>query len=111
MAVSVGVVMPVSRPPTISAVMAMAQIAPVNEVNSSRSPCQGSRGKPCLRARITVVIIIATPMAMPGMAPPRNSLPTDMPDSEPTMIIGTLGGIIGPTVDDAAVTAAENAPG
>ena len=27
------------------------------------------------------------------------------------LVAGTLGGIIGPTVDDAAVTAAENAPG
>ena len=37
------------------------------------------------------------------MAPARNIWPTEMPDSAPTMIIGTLGGIIGPTVDEAAV--------
>ena len=41
---------------------------------------------------------------MPGTAPARNILPTEMPDSAPTMIIGTEGGMMGPTVDEAAVT-------
>ena len=35
----------------------------------------------------------------------------EIPASEPTMIIGTEGGMIGPTVDDAAVTAAEKSAG
>lgn len=50
--------------------------------------------------------IIASPSRMPGTAPARNIRPTEMPESEPTMIIGTLGGMIGATVADAAVTAA-----
>ena len=52
---------------------------------------------------------MAKPIRMPGMAPAMNILPTDIPESAPTMIMGMLGGIMGPTVDDAAVTAAENA--
>ena len=52
-----------------------------------------------------------TPMRMPGTAPARNIWPTEIPDSAPTMIIGTLGGIIGPTVEDAAVMAAEKSAG
>ena len=40
------------------------------------------------------------------MAPAMNMRPTDIPESAPTMIIGTLGGMIGPTVDAAAVMAA-----
>ena len=48
---------------------------------------------------------------MPGTAPARNILPTEMPDRAPTMIIGTEGGMIGPTVDEAAVTAAEKSAG
>ena len=44
---------------------------------------------------------------MPGMAPARNICPTEMPVSEPTMIIGMEGGMIGPTTAEAAVTAAE----
>ena len=48
---------------------------------------------------------------MPGTAPARNIWPTEMPESAPTMIIGTDGGMIGPTVDEAAVTAAEKSAG
>ncbi len=54
------------------------------------------------------MIIIARPSSKPGMAPARNIRPTDTPESEPAMIIGTLGGMIGPTVEEAAVTAAAN---
>jgi len=53
------------------------------------------------------VTIIATPSNTPGTAPARNNRPTDNPVRVPTMIIGTLGGMIGPTVDEAAVMAAE----
>ena len=60
---------------------------------------------------IQVVAIIATPSRIPGSAPAMNILPTEIPASDPTMIIGTEGGMIGPTVDEAAVTAAENAAG
>ena len=40
-----------------------------------------------------------------------NIRPTEMPESDPTMIIGTEGGMIGPTVEEAAVTAAEKSAG
>ena len=43
---------------------------------------------------------------MPGIAPAMNIRPTETPVNAPTMIIGTLGGIMGPTVDAAAVIAA-----
>jgi len=48
-----------------------------------------------------------TPSNIPGMAPATNNLPTDNPDMAPTIIIGMLGGIIGPTVEEEAVTAQE----
>ena len=43
---------------------------------------------------------------MPGIAPAMNIRPTETPVSAPTMIMGTLGGMIGPTVEAAAVIAA-----
>jgi hypothetical protein len=47
------------------------------------------------------------PRITPGMAPARKRRVTDNPVRVPTIIIGTLGGMIGPTVEDEAVTAAE----
>jgi hypothetical protein len=41
------------------------------------------------------------------MAPARKSFPIDIPVREPAIIIGKLGGIMGPIVDEAAVMAQE----
>ena len=46
-----------------------------------------------------------TPTRIPGIAPPRKSLETETLAVEPKTIINTLGGIIVPMVEDAAVTA------
>ena len=50
---------------------------------------------------------VPAPTYRPGMAPARKSFPTDNPLSVAAIIIGRLGGIIGPTVEDAAVMAQE----
>ena len=52
--------------------------------------------------------IIATPIRMPGTTPPRKSAPTETPVIEPNSTSGIDGGITGPTVADAAETAAAN---
>ena len=54
---------------------------------------------------------MAKPRKTPGTAPAMNILPTETPDKAPTMIIGTDGGMMGPTVAEAAVTAAEKSAG
>src|SRR5690554_5861071 len=48
-----------------------------------------------------------SPRMMPGSAPAMKSLPTEIPVSVPAMIMGRLGGMMGPTVEEDAVTAAE----
>ncbi len=54
---------------------------------------------------------MATPSRIPGTVPARNIFPTEIPERAPTIIMGTLGGMIGPTVEDAAVTATEKSAG
>ena len=49
----------------------------------------------------------ARPSRTPGMMPAWNILPTEMLTQEPAMTIGTLGGMMGPTTEEAAVTATE----
>lgn len=49
---------------------------------------------------------MANPMTKPGTAPAKNSFLIEASAKMPYMTIGTLGGIIGPIVDEAAVTAA-----
>ena len=51
--------------------------------------------------------ISPNPNKSPGIAPARKSFPTDNPLKVAAIIIGKLGGIIGPTVEEAAVTAHE----
>ena len=41
------------------------------------------------------------------MMPAWNILPTEMLTQEPAMTMGTLGGMMGPTTEEAAVTATE----
>src|SRR5699024_12616730 len=48
---------------------------------------------------------------MPGIAPPKNILPTETPAKEAHITIGILGGIIGPATADPAVMAALNSFG
>ena len=48
------------------------------------------------------------PSSRPGMMPATNKRLTDRPVTVPAMTIGRLGGMIGPTVEEEAVTAAEN---
>ena len=47
-----------------------------------------------------------TPMHTPGMMPPINIAPTEMPVSEPYTIMFMLGGMMGPMVETAACSAA-----
>ena len=51
------------------------------------------------------VIIKPKPSKIPGMAPARNYFPTESPHSLAAIMMGTLGGMIGPTVEEAAVSA------
>ena len=46
-------------------------------------------------------------MIKPGMNPPKKRAPTETLAIAPYIIKGMLGGMIGPIVDEAAVTAAE----
>ena len=50
--------------------------------------------------------ICMTPISMPGMTQAANIAPMDMPVAAPYTMITSEGGTIGPTIDEAAVTAA-----
>ena len=56
------------------------------------------------------ITIIISPSIRPGTAPAMNSLPMDSSAITPKMTIGIDGGMMGPMVEDAAVTAAEKVP-
>jgi hypothetical protein len=58
------------------------------------------------RARSRIATIIAPPISRPGTIPPRNSAPTETSARLPYMTKGILGGMIGPTVQEAQVSAA-----
>ena len=54
---------------------------------------------------MTLTMIRATPTSIPGIIPPRNSLPIDTLAATPNTTMGMLGGIITPMVELVAVTA------
>ena len=49
----------------------------------------------------------ATAMSMPGMTPPTKQRPTDAPTVTAMMTMGSDGGMMGPSTEEAAVTAQE----
>ena len=49
----------------------------------------------------------AMAMRMPGMMPPTKQRPTDAPTVTHMMTMGREGGIMGPSTEEAAVTAQE----
>lgn len=51
--------------------------------------------------------IRASPMIMPGMRPPKNNLPVEIPAEAPRTTMATEGGISGPITLDEAVIPAE----
>ena len=54
-----------------------AQTAPLNASQTSRSPPNAWRARPCRGAMIATMIINDTPISTPGMTPARKSRPTD----------------------------------
>ena len=66
------------------------------------------RGRLCFIATIVVTSIKRTTHTIAGRIPPISSLTIDTLVIDPYMIRGMLGGKIGPTIADAAVTAPEN---
>src|SRR4051812_42673944 len=63
------------------------------------------------RATQTMTSDMAAAIKKPGTTPPRNSAPTDAPETSAYSNIGIDGGMMGPMVAEAALTATANALG
>src|SRR3989339_357800 len=109
MADSVGVRIPVRIPPTMIIGANMGRSAPlkvlINDLSEKAVLTDWSSFRNVTMKKQT--IMKDTPKSIPGIIPPRKSLPTDIPVMLPNTIIGMLGGMMMPRVPDEAIIAAE----
>src|SRR5690606_9568118 len=105
---SVGVKRPPRMPYRMSTVIMIAQKALKNDLTTTDSGCRSPFGYPRRTEMTYTTAMSRMPISTPGTMPATNILPTEMPVSVPTMIMGRLGGMIGPMVEAEATSAEAN---
>lgn len=107
MEASVGVKIPPTIPNRISSVMSNAQNASIKLLLTFLIEAFACLGCPFFTDMMNDTTIKPIANNKPGIAPARNNLPMDSPLNEPAIIMGILGGMMGPMVLEDAVTAQE----
>ena len=103
---SVGVAMPlIIETMMISGIMRGTTAARLACMTAGKDRSMSLRLEAACGSAATSSICI-TPISMPGMTQAANMAPMDMPVAAPKTMMTREGGTIGPTIDEAAVTAA-----
>ena len=106
-AASVGVKIPARIPPRMTTTVKRDRNALLKEWNNAEKPHHSSFPYPRFLLIIYTMVHIAIAMIAPGTAPAIKRRPIDTDATVPYTTAGTLGGMIGPTREDAPVTARE----
>ena len=104
---SVAVKAPVTMPPTMTTGrMATIALSISNRGICLRSTTIADLGRPLVMAVTKTTATHARPMIRPGMTPARNRSTIESPETAAMMMARPDGGMMGPTIEDEAVTAA-----